>query len=103
MKGVWERKGGRETGRGREEGETEKLMSLASHHLLQTPVLGGGNGNPLQYSCLRNPTDRGAWRAIIHSVAKSLTRLKRLSIPAVLVLLLLLLSRFSRVQLCETP
>ena len=27
---------------------------------------GGGNGNPLQYSCLGNPTDRGAWRATVH-------------------------------------
>ena len=32
-----------------------------------------GNGNPLQYSCLRNPMDRGAWRATVHGVAKSLT------------------------------
>ena len=31
---------------------------------------GGGNGNPLQYSCLENPMDRGAWRATIHGVAK---------------------------------
>ena len=39
---------------------------------------GGGNGNPLQYSCLENPTDRGAW-ATVHGVAKSRTWLKRLS------------------------
>ena len=31
---------------------------------------GGGNGNPLQYSCLGNPMDRGAWWAIVHGVAK---------------------------------
>ena len=31
---------------------------------------GEGNGKPLQYSCLRNPTDRGAWRATVHGVAK---------------------------------
>ena len=36
---------------------------------------GGGNGNPLQYSCLRNPMDRGAWRATVHGVAKSQTGL----------------------------
>ena len=36
---------------------------------------GGGNGNPLQYSCLDNPMDRGAWRAIVHGVAESQTRL----------------------------
>ena len=32
--------------------------------------LGGGNGNPLQYYCLENPKDRGAWRAIVPGVAK---------------------------------
>ena len=40
---------------------------------------GEGNGNPLQYSCLENPMDRGAWRATIHKIAKSRTQLKRLS------------------------
>ena len=32
---------------------------------------GEGNGNPLQYSCLENSMDRGAWRALVHSVTKS--------------------------------
>ena len=32
---------------------------------------GGGHGNPLQYSCLENPMDRGAWRAIVHRIAES--------------------------------
>ena len=36
---------------------------------------GEGSGNPLQYSCLENPTDRGAWWATVHGVAKSQTRL----------------------------
>ena len=35
--------------------------------------LGEGNGNPLQYSCLENPMDRGAWWATVHGVAKSQT------------------------------
>ena len=35
---------------------------------------GGGNGNPLQYSCLKNPMDRGAWWATIHGVTKSWTQ-----------------------------
>ena len=39
----------------------------------------GGNGNPLQYSCLENPMGRGAWRATVHRVAQSQTQLKRLS------------------------
>ena len=37
------------------------------------------NGHPLQYSCLENPLDRGAWQATVHRVAKSWTQLKRLS------------------------
>ena len=40
---------------------------------------GGGNGNLLQYSCLENPMDRGAWQATVHRVSKSRTQLKRLS------------------------
>ena len=43
---------------------------------------GGGNSNRLQYSCLENPMDRGAWRAVVHRVAKSWTRLKRLCMHA---------------------
>ena len=35
---------------------------------------GEGNGNPLQYSCLENPMDKGAWWATVHKVAKSRTR-----------------------------
>ena len=35
---------------------------------------GEGNGNTLQYSCLRNPMDRGAWRAMVHGAAKSWTQ-----------------------------
>ena len=37
---------------------------------------GEGNGNPLQCSCLENSMDRGAWRAAVHEVAKSRTRLR---------------------------
>ena len=40
---------------------------------------GGGHGNPLQYHCLESPMDRGAWRTVVHEVAKSWTQLKRLS------------------------
>ena len=36
---------------------------------------GEGNGNPLQYSCLENPVERGAWQATVHRVAKSWTQL----------------------------
>ena len=40
---------------------------------------GGGHGNPLQYSCLENPMNRGVWWALVHKVAQSWTLLKWLS------------------------
>ena len=43
------------------------------HGLGRSP--GEGNGYPLQYSCLENPMDRGAWQATAHGVAKSWTQL----------------------------
>ena len=43
---------------------------------------GGGNDNPLQYSCLENPMDRGAWWATVHGAAKSWTQLKQPSTHA---------------------
>ena len=39
------------------------------------PISREGNGTPLQYSCLENPMDRGAWWAAVHGVAKSQTQL----------------------------
>ena len=43
--------------------------------LFSSVVKGEGNGNPLQYSCLENPIDGGAWRAAVHGVTKSRTGL----------------------------
>ena len=48
---------------------------------------GVGNGNPLQYSCLEDPMDRGTWETIVHRVAQSQTRLKQLSITHMHILL----------------
>ena len=42
---------------------------------------GGGHGNPLQYSCLENLRDNGAWQTMVHRVAKSRTQLKSPSPP----------------------
>ena len=39
----------------------------------------GGNGRPLQYSCLENPMDRGAWRATVHGVTKELDMTEQLN------------------------
>ena len=49
------------------------------------PGLGGtpgeGNGNPLQYTCLENPMDGGAWSAAVHGVSNSRTRLSNFTFP----------------------
>ena len=49
------------------------------HWIQLKKCLGEGTGNPLQYSCLENPLNRGAWRAAVHRVAQSCTWLKQLS------------------------
>ena len=54
--------------------QTDTLKRLSMH-----ADSGEGNGNPLQYSCLENPRDRGAWWAAVYGVAQSETRLNRLS------------------------
>ena len=53
------------------------LLSMVIILILHTCIslFGEGNGNPLQYSCLEDPTDKGAWWATVHGVAKSRTRL----------------------------
>ena len=50
-----------------------RCLNNAPHHTHSD--LGEGNGTPLQYSCLENPMDRGAWWAAVHWVAKSRTQL----------------------------
>ena len=49
------------------------------HFHFSLSCIGEGNGNPLQYFCLENPRDGGAWWAAVYGVAQSRTRLKRLS------------------------
>ena len=56
--------------------ESDKTQRLHFHFSLSCI---GGNGNPLQCSCLENPRDGGAWWAAVYGVAQSRTRLKRLS------------------------
>ena len=60
---------------GREEWDTTERL----HFPFSLSCIGEGNGNPLQYSCLENPRDRGAYWVAIYGVAQSRTRLKRLS------------------------
>ena len=49
-------------------------IKLSSILIFSTTLLREENGNPLQYSCLENPMDRGAWQAAVYRVAKSRTR-----------------------------
>ena len=61
------------------------LLSMGSHSRIRLKehstraCIGEGNGNPLQYSCLENPRDGGAWLAAVHGVSQSQTWVKRLS------------------------
>ena len=59
---------------GCEESDTTERL----HFHFSLSCIGGGNGNPLQCSCLENPRDGGAWWAAIYGVAQSRTLLKRL-------------------------
>ena len=59
--------------RGRSGGLVFHLLTAQLHS--SHTLVGEGNGTPLQHSCLENPTDRGAWWATVHGVAKSRTRL----------------------------
>jgi len=52
---------------------------VTSYFYFPLSCIGEGNGNPLQWSCLENPRDGGAWWAAVYGVAQSRTRLKRLS------------------------
>ena len=65
---------------GREESDTTERL----HFHFSLSCIGGGNGNPLQYSCLENPRDGGAWWAAVYGVAQSWTRLKRLSSSSIM-------------------
>ena len=57
----------------------ESDMTEQLHFQFSFPCIGEGNGNPLQYSCLENPRDRGDWWAAVYGVAQGRTWLKRLS------------------------
>ena len=63
----------------------ESDMTEQLHFHFSLSCIGEGNGNPLQYSCLENPRDRGAWWAAVYGVAQSRTRLKRLSSSSVMM------------------
>ena len=57
-------------------GSEESDMTERLHFHFSLSGIGAGNGNPIQYSCLENPGDRGARGAAVYGVAQSQTRLK---------------------------
>ena len=57
-------------------GREESDMTERLHFHFSLACIGEGNGNPLQYSCLENPGDRGDWWADVYGVTQSRTRLK---------------------------
>ena len=76
--------GGRRRGRQRMrwlDGITDP-MAMSSSKVRELVKDGRRKWQPLQYSCLENPVDRGAWRAAVHRLTQSQTRLKRLSMHA---------------------
>ena len=66
-------------------GSDSKESACSAGDLASIPGLrrspGEGNGNPLQYSCLENPMNGGAWQATVHGVAKSQVRLSNFTLP----------------------
>ena len=68
-----------EPGRLQSMGLLESDMTEWLHFHFSLSCIREGNGNPLQYSCLENPRDGGAWWTVIYGVTQSPTRLKRLS------------------------
>ena len=71
----WTEEPGRLQSMGSKESDTTERL----HFHFSLSCIGGGNGNPLQCSCLESPRDGGAWWAAVYEVAQSWTRLKRLS------------------------
>ena len=66
---------------GREESDTTERLLF--HFSLS--CIGEGNGNPLQYSCLENPRDGGAWWAAVYEVAQSRTRPQLNPLPSITI------------------
>ena len=62
-------------------GPSSQSYGFSSSHVW----IGEGNGNPLQFSCQENPMDGGSWRAIVHGIAKSRTRLSHFTSPSFVI------------------
>ena len=90
-------------------GREELDMTEQLHFQFSLSCIEEGNGTPLQYSCLENPRDRGAWWAALYGVAQSWTWLRQLSSSSnsssmeAIYLGVCVLGHFSHVQLSATP
>jgi len=82
-------------------GHQELDMTERLHFHFSLSCIGEGNGNPLQYSCLENPRDGGAWWAAVYGVAQSRT-LKRLSSSSSRYKLLNIKKINNKALLCST-
>ena len=67
FRGLWKRESGKSFG---------QALYIETFIIVLGLYFGEGNGNPLQYSCLENPMDGGAWWAAVYGVTQSRTRLK---------------------------
>ena len=83
--GRWEKREGEACNNGsrrNSDQEVRRAVTGSPEEGLQDEKGLGDNGNPLQYSCLESPMDRGAWWATVHGVTKSQTRRKQFSMHA---------------------
>ena len=78
-------------------------MTEQPHFHFSLSCIGGGNGNPLQCSCLENPRDGGAWWAAAYGVAQSQTRLRRLSSSSRLVIVFIPRSKRLLISWPQSP
>ena len=75
-------------------------MTERLHFHFSLSCIGEGNGNPLQYSCLENPRDGGAWWAAVYGVAQSRTQLKWLSSSSIYVCVYIYVYMYVYIYMC---
>ena len=87
--------------------KASSLKNISPHYILNRESLqhicGEGNGSPLQYPCLENPMDGGAWQAAVHGVAKSRTRLNDFTLTFQFHALEKEMATYSSVLACRIP
>ena len=92
---AWKKPWMEEPGRLQSMGSLESDTTERIHFHFSLSCIGEGNGNPLQFSCLENPREGGAWWAAVYGVAQGQTRLKRLSSSSSSLILPIVIFEFS--------